>query len=94
MAIFNKKSFITYDDYMTPKHVWADIKKYIPNNMIIWEAFFGDGESGNHLKELGFDVIHERIDFFEDDRGDIVISNPPFSKIPQILTRLKDIDKL
>ena len=33
------------------------------------------------------------VDFFENDKGEIVVSNPPFSKIPDILKRLKDLEK-
>ncbi len=80
MAGFSTKSFIKYDDYMTPKYAWENIKDYIPKNKIIWECFFGDGKSGNDLKDMGFNVIHEEIDFFNNNKGDILISNPPFSK--------------
>ena len=67
--------------------------KYIPNDKVIWEAFYGDGSSGDYLKELGFNVIHEPIDFFENDKGDIIISNPPFSTKKEVMTRLKELDK-
>lgn len=92
MATFNKKHFLKYDDYMTPKSAWEDIKDYIPKKKI-WEAFFGDGKSGEYLKELGFDVIAEDIDFFENNKGEIVVSNPPFSLVPKILSRLVELDK-
>lgn len=93
MAIFHTKSFLKHDDYMTPKYAWENIKQYIPENKIIWEAFYGDGSSGEYLKELGFDVIHEPVDFFENDLGEIIISNPPFSKAKQIMERLLYLDK-
>jgi hypothetical protein len=38
-------------------------------------------------------VIHEDIDFFQNDKGDIIVSNPPFTKIPEVLARLKEINK-
>jgi len=63
------KSFLKHDDYMTPKYAWENIQKFIPKDKIIWEAFYGDGKSGNYLKELGFNVIHEPFDFFENDVG-------------------------
>lgn len=81
------------DDYMTPKFVWEMISSYLPKDQIIWEAFYGDGNSGQHLRELGFNVIHEEIDFFSHNLGDIVVSNPPFSKKMRILHRLKELDK-
>jgi len=93
MAGFSTKSFIKYDDYMTPKYAWENIKDYIPNNKIIWECFFGDGKSGNDLKDMGFSVIHEEIDFFNNNKGEILISNPPFSKKKEVFKRLKELDK-
>jgi hypothetical protein len=82
-----------HDDYMTPKYAWEHIQQYIPKDKVIWEAFYGNGESGNYLKELGFNVIHEEIDFFAEDRGDILVSNPPFSKAKEVVARLKELDK-
>ena len=93
MALFHTKTFTKHDDYMTPKTAWEDIIHLIPKDKIIWEAFYGDGKSGEYLRELGFNVIHEDIDFFEDNRGDIVVSNPPFTKAPEILARLKSLEK-
>ena len=93
MAVFHTKIFLKCDDYMTPKYVWENIINYIPKDKIIWEAFYGDGKSGAYLEELGFNVIHKPIDFFENNLGDIIVSNPPFSKVKEILLRLKYIDK-
>jgi hypothetical protein len=93
MANFQHKTFIKYDDWNTPKYAWEDIIEYIPKDKIIWEAFFGDGKSGDYMKELGLNVIHEEIDFFKEDKGDIIISNPPFSLYREILDRLFLLDK-
>lgn len=93
MANFQAKTFIKYDDYMTPKYVWEDIKELIPKEKVIWEAFYGDGESGKYLQELGFDVIHKPIDFYDNDLGDIIISNPPFSQTKTIVKRLRQLEK-
>ena len=93
MASFHTKTFQLHDDYMTPKYAWDNIKQYIPRDKIIWEAFFGNGISGKHLQELGFNVIHEDTDFFENDKGDIIVSNPPFSLVKEIMPRLKELDK-
>ena len=73
MAIQNR-AWTTNDDYMTPRSAWEDIKDYIPK-VEIWEAFYGDGESGKILTELGFNTIHQNLDFFENDRGAAVVSN-------------------
>ena len=93
MAGFHTKTFIKHDDYMTPKYAWENIIEYIPKNKVIWEAFYGDGKSGDYLKELGLTVIHEQIDFFKENKGDIIISNPPFSLSKQIMERLLELDK-
>ena len=42
------------------------VKEYIPDKTI-WEAFYGDGKSGKYLEELGFKVIHEKINFFDNN---------------------------
>jgi len=94
MASFQTKTFQKHDDYMTPKEAWGNIKDWIPKNHTIWEPFYGDGKSGEYLKELGFTVIHEpNMDFFENNKGDIIVSNPPFSKTEKVLNKLKEINK-
>ena len=93
MATFQTKTFLKHDDYMTPKYAWENIQHYIPKDKVIWEAFMGDGKSGEYLKELGFNVIHNDNDFFESNEGDILVSNPPFSKCKEIMPRLKELNK-
>ena len=81
------------DNYMTPEGAWKAIVAYIPKNRIIWEPFYGDGKSGEFLRKLGFEVIHENKDFFLHNEGEIVVSNPPFSIKKEVLTRLKELGK-
>lgn len=81
------------DEYYTPKYVWEDIKEYIPKNKIIWEAFRGDGKSADNLKEMGFTVECYDEDFFDNNHGEIIITNPPFSIKKAVLKQLKDLDK-
>jgi len=93
MAGFHTKTFQKHDDYMTPKYAWENIAHFLRKDKVIWEAFYGDGKSGSYLQELGFNVIHEDIDFFTEDRGDLLVSNPPFSKSKEVLIRLKELNK-
>jgi len=89
-------SFLTdndTDNYNSSNQVWDNIKDYIPIDKVIWEPFYGDGCSGLYLNKLGFNVIHEDIDFFDNDLGDILVSNPPFSKRKDIFERLLLLDK-
>ncbi len=94
MASFHTKTFEKHDDYMTPKYAWENINEYIPKDKVIWESFYGDGKSAGYLRELGCkEVIHEDIDFFENNEGEVIISNPPFSLSKKIMPRLKELDK-
>jgi len=93
MAGFHTKTFMKHDDYMTPKYAWENISHLIPKDKLIWEPFYGDGKSGEYLRELGFNTIHDPVDFFENNLGEIIVSNPPFSEIKKILIRLKKLDK-
>ena len=92
MIVGEKLKHLKHDDYMTPKYAFENIKEYIPKK-VIWEPFYGDGTSGKMLRELGFEVIHEPVDFFQNDLGEIIVSNPPFSQYKEILERLMILDK-
>lgn len=95
MAGFHTKTFMKHDDYYTPKYAWENIQQFIPKDKIIWEAFYGDGQSGKYLTELGFNVYHEPIDFFTEEplNWDIIVSNPPFSLSKQVMHKLLEYDK-
>jgi len=85
---------ICHDDFTTPKSAWSDIKDLLPKDKVIWEPFYCNGSSGKFLEELGFTVIHRpNEDFFENNHGDIIVSNPPFSKKKEVLEQLKKINK-
>jgi len=81
------------DNYATDKKGWELIKEYIPTDKQIWSPFYCDGKQKEYFAELGFDIIHNDEDFFENDRGEIVIDNPPFSKMKEICKRLKELEK-
>jgi hypothetical protein len=82
------------DNYYSKKEVWEKIEQYIPKDKVIYEPFYGDGKSGQYLRELGFNVIHEPVDFFENNfQYDIIVSNMPFSLRKKIFTRLKELGK-
>lgn len=93
MALLTNKKELKVDDYETPLSAWKPLAPYIPKDKTIWEAFYGSGASGDALRSLGFKVLHEDIDFFKVNLGDIVVSNPPFSQKWPILKRLKELDK-
>ena len=88
-----KKGSIANDEFYTPKDVWALIQSRIPRDRVIWEAFRGDGKSAEHLRSFGCKVVCEDEDFFTVNRGDIVVSNPPFSKKKDVVLRLRELNK-
>ncbi len=81
------------DNYATDKKGWEIIKQYIPRDKVIWSPFYCDGKQKDYFADMGFDIIHQDEDFFENDRGEIIIDNPPFSKMREICSRLKELDK-
>jgi hypothetical protein len=97
MAGFHTKTFQVYDDYMTPKSAWDAVKHLMPKSHVYWDSFYGNGQSGKDLRSLGFNVIHEPVDFFEDTpelrRATAISSNPPFAKLQAILPRMRALGK-
>jgi len=81
------------DNYITNKEDWEKIKQYIPKDKQIWSPFYCDGKQKEYFQDMGFDIIHEDEDFFQNNKGDIIIDNQHFSKKKEILKRLKDLDK-
>lgn len=82
------------DEYYTTFKIWESIRDYIPKNKIIWECFYSpNSKSATHLRNLGFEVVWKDVDFFTNNYGDILVSNMPFSKKKEVLTRLKQLDK-
>jgi hypothetical protein len=91
---FESKYFKKNDEYFTSLDTWKLIVPFIPKDFIIWECFYSkNSKSANYLRELGFDVISENIDFYTYNLGNIIISNPPFSDLKKIMKRLYEIDK-
>lgn len=94
MSGFDCKSFKKHDDYMTPRSAWENIQHMIPKDKVLWEAFYGNGQSIQYLQELGYMVEGgPDEDFFQHNKGEIIVTNPPFTIIPAILERLIDLDK-
>ena len=83
----------TNDNYITHSGGWDAIEKYIPKDKKIWSPFYCEGIQKSHFADMGIDIIHEDEDFFENDKGDIIIDNPPFSKLRPILERIKKLNK-
>ena len=91
------KNYKGNDDFYTQQSTWKLIEPFIPKDKIIYEGFYGDGKSGDYLKDLGCTkVMHENKDFFDyadKIQYDILISNIPFSIKRDILNKLYEINK-
>ena len=84
----------TTDNYITNKNSWDMIKEFLPHNKKIWAPFYCDGKQKEIFKELGHDIIHQDQDFFSyTPEYDLIVDNPPFSKIKKIIERLSVLDK-
>jgi hypothetical protein len=90
MALRNFKKF---DHYMTPASAWEAVAPYIPRDKTLWLPFYGDGGAGEIMESLGFNVIHEKKDFFEHNHGEIIVDNPPYSIKKEVFTQLKSLGK-
>jgi len=83
------------DDIIVPKDAWKKIKKYIPNKRL-YMPFWINGNCGKNLKELGFNVFHQNMDFWEqvdDDFYDVIVSKVPFNNKQEIIIKLIEMEK-
>jgi hypothetical protein len=89
--------FKTDDQYNTTKDIWSSIADYIPKDKILWEAFMLNNTSSQSveiLRNMGHSCIgNHDIDFFLENCGDVIVSNPPYSIKKKIFARLALLDK-
>ena len=70
------------------------VEGFIPKDKIIWSPFYCDGKQKEYFEVMGYDIIHEDKDFFcYTPEYDIIVDNPPFSKMKEICKKLKELDK-
>jgi len=96
MALFVNKHQGKFkdDEFYTLEKDWERIKDYIPKDKVVWEAFSnGKYEGVEYLKSICKKVISNTGDFFDNNEGDIVITNCPFSIKREVLTKLKELEK-
>lgn len=92
---FHSTKMSKNDVYETPDDAWDNILKHVPPGTKIWEPFVGSGRSGDAIRKRGFEVVHEKRDFFEwsPDTFDAIVSNPPFSRKYEVIERCVKLGK-
>jgi hypothetical protein len=91
---FQTKYFKKDDQYYTSFETWKLIEPFISKNFTLWECFYSENsKSAIFLRQLGYDVISEKVDFYKHNLGNIIVSNPPFSDLKNIMKRLYEIVK-
>ena len=97
MSNFKSKEFTMNhkDQWMTPPTAWQNILHWIPKDKVIWEPFWGNGKIVDFWKGKGFHVVGGADeDFFKTEaKGDIILTNPPFSIKEKVINRLLKMGK-
>ena len=94
LSFKTNKGSISDDNYYTPKSAWQEIEAFLPNDKLVWEAFYGDGTSANYLREIGCNVVSKDVDFFDNKiEFDCIVTNPPYSFKKKVFERLRELDK-
>jgi hypothetical protein len=99
MVFETKAKYKKHDHYMTPKTAWESLKPILDKTSlnIIYESAYGDGMSGEYLKEIfpNKTIIHKDIDYFKREimDYDIELTNPPFALTKEWLEEAKSRGK-
>ena len=97
MSLFhnNGNGISKNDEFYTYAKDWEAIGEWIPNDKVVWEPFSNveNLEGVNHLYTITQELKFATGDFFDNNEGEVVVSNPPFSIKKEILERLKELEK-
>ena len=83
------------DEYYTPPNALEPLLDLIPRNKTIWEPTDTSGHISNFFIERGYTVLSSSDDFFSHtvSPGDVIVTNPPYSKKTQFLQRCYELGK-
>lgn len=85
----------TCDDYNTPKSAIDSIIHLIPKSSVVYEPYYNTTSKTHiYINEHGYKTVSHIGDLFTDlPEFDFCFTNPPFSEIRRVLTRLFEIGK-
>ena len=85
----------TENNWNTPKTAVDAIIHLVPKNSVVYEPFWSkDSKSHIYLQEHGFKTVSHVGDFYSDPPDcNIIVTNPPFSDIQRVLSRLFELGK-
>ena len=82
------------DEMYTPEYALNPLLPFIKKNWAIWECVWGSGALATHLKNKGFKVIEEDVDFLDYDLDcNVIITNPPYSKKDEFLEKAYELKR-
>jgi len=92
--ILHKKAK-TCDHWCTPKTAVDAVVHLIPKGSTVYEPFTNDtSKSHIYIHDHGFKTVSHIGDFYSDPPNfDIILTNPPFSDIQRVLSRLFELQK-
>lgn len=77
------------DEYGTPTYAVEPLVPYMDKTKTIWEPTDTTDSISSYLKSMGYNVISTHDDFFKykEPMGDVIVTNPPYSKKTEFLER-------
>lgn len=94
------------DHWETPAFVWHEILSDIDRKNVLWDPFYCSGRSQIYLEDLGFKVIAPKKRCPQSEKKetdcpclieipecDMIVTNPPFSKLESVIPRILEIGK-
>lgn len=83
------------DNWSTPQLLWKELRQWIHPEAVIWDPCYNEGRSKIYLEDLGYVVVSEKKNLFEWTPAniDVIVTNPPFSNMEEVLSVLFALNK-
>lgn len=81
------------DEFGTPLIAFDILNPYIPKDWIIWECAYGKGSLTKIMRSEGYKVVSSGNFFKDNQKCDVIITNPPYSLKEEFLARAYSLSK-